>query len=432
MTFPLDDVRSLWQATSSRRPRLTAASECAGNYDVVIVGGGYTGLSTALYLADAGFRPVVLEANRIGWGASGRNGGVVASKYRVAFTKMARAYGLDAARRMHELAEESVDHIGELIDRFDIVDANYCRNGSLRCAHNAASLEALKADHAWMRDELGDDSCTVVTAEQIAEETGSRDFVGGLLSRRGGTIHPLNFALGLARGVAGLGVHVVEGEPVQGFKEEAGTIIVRTHNLELRAKKLVFATDGYSELTRATDMVRRKVIPFRSAMIATVPLAGTEAEHLLRTNRSYSETRRMMRWFRKFDGRLIYGGRGAFGKNDRDSAFRALRVAMIRQFPELEGVAITHQWSGLVSLTTDKLPHLGSLRPNVYFSMGYNGAGVAMSSFIGKHVAGMVAGHDPDVALLKRPLPNIVGYQFREPAVRIVAGWYQLLDAAGL
>lgn len=428
---PFPDIRSLWQDTAAARP---VFGRLAGEhrYDVAIVGGGYTGLSTARYLALAGLRPIVLEASRIGWGASGRNGGVVSGKFRISYPDIAARFGTETARRMHDLALEAIDHVGELTRVYGIAAADYRPNGSLRCAHNAVSLEALKRETLWLRQELGDTACSILSAGAVAEETGSRDFVGGMLNTHGGIVHPLNFALGLAGGLKDAGVIIAEQSPVTGIRRDENGVVVETPEGAVRARQAVIATDGYSDLTAATAGVRKAIIPFRSAMIATEPLAGTPGEGLLRTDRSYTETRRMMRWFRKFDGRLLYGGRGAFGKQDSESAFTALRNAMVRQFPELESVRVTHRWSGLVAMTLDSLPHAGRLDDRIVYCLGYNGTGVAMASNMGRYVARIVTGERPDVGLVSAlPLKNVPFYTLREPAVRLVAGWYQFLDAIG-
>lgn len=428
---PLPDVASLWQATAVTRPAL-ARPPGDRTCDVVVVGGGFTGLSTARALARSGLAPIVVEANRIGWGASGRNGGVVAGKFRIPFRDIAAAHGLDAARQMHRLGVEAIEHVGELIEDLRIEGADYRPTGSLRCAYNAHTFEMLKSETAWLRETLGDDAVSILSAEEVAAETGAKDFVGGMLNLHGGVVHPLNFVLGLAAGLSAEGVEIREETPVLRLGREGAGVVVETPHGTIRARQAVIATNSYSELTPATAAVRTSIIPFRSAMIATQPLAGTAGAHLLSTDRSYTETRRMMRWFRKAGDRLLYGGRGAFGKADSEAAFRALETAMVRQFPELASVAVTHRWSGLVAMTLDSLPHLGRLDDRVVYCVGYNGSGVALSSGIGRHVAALVRGEAPDLGLLTaHSLRRIPFYALREPAVRLVAGWYQFLDAIG-
>lgn len=424
------DVGSLWQATLAARPslpRLTGSHRC----DVAIIGAGYTGLSTARYLAAKGLAPVVIEANRIGWGASGRNGGVVEGKFRLSFSDIARRFGIETARRMHDLGNEAVDHVAELIDAYRITAADYRQNGTMRCAHTRQAFSRLQSEAAWLERTLGEKN-TLVMGDQIEAELGSSTFCGGVLSHRGGTIHPLNFACGLAGGLQASGVAIFEESPVLSIRREARDAVLETPEGSVRAAQVVLATNSYSDLTPATRGVRRTIVPFRSAMIATEPLAEAGCPIGLTAGRSYSETRRMMRWFRMSGDRLLYGGRGAFGKADSDSAFQALETAMRNQFPELRSAAITHRWSGLVALTVDSVPHLGRLNPQTCYAMGYNGLGVAMSSLMGKYVAELVVGEQPDLGLLTasslKPIPL---YFLRAPAIRCVAGWYQFLDAVG-
>jgi gamma-glutamylputrescine oxidase len=423
---------SLWQATSSARPQFSSLRS-ADQFDVAIIGGGYTGLSSARYLARKGLSPVVLEANRIGWGASGRNGGVIGGKFRVSFKEIGTRYGLETARRMHRLGLEAVEHIGTLVEEHNITEAQYRPSGSLRCAHNATSFAALRKECEWIGSALGDNRCRVLPAEELREETGSGDFLGGMLNTHGGVIHPLNFLLGWAGALLQDGITICEQTTVLRLEVESDGVVLETSNGTLRVKQVVMASNSYSDISPATKVIEKAVIPFRSAMIATKRLEGTAAEHLLRHGRSYTETRRMMRWFRKSQGRLLYGGRGAFGKEDSEAAFAALHKAMVRQFPELREIEVTHRWSGLVAMTLDSLPHLGKHVDRVIYAAGYNGSGVALSSLIGKYVAELATGENPDLGLVTSSQLKPVPFHFvREPAIRAVAGWYQFLDAVGL
>ena len=400
--------------------------------DVAIIGGGYTGLSAAHHIAASGLRPAVLDANSIGWGASGRNGGVVSAKFRLPFAQIAATHSMDVARRMYAIAHESVDVLEELVGTLKLDQAQYARVGQIKGAHNAASLAATLADMAWMRSEMGDACVSALSKTEVAEETGSTSFVGGVLSPHAGAIHPLNYVRGLAASVASRGIDIFEGSPALRIHRGADAVTVETPNGNLRAKQVILATNGYSDLTSAASSVRNNLIPFRSAIIATAPLNETQSAAVMPTRRTYVETRRMMRWFRVVDNRVIFGGRGAFGKTDSEAAFRTLRRAMVRTFPILADASIAFRWSGLVGMTLDALPHIGRLDDRVLFAMGYNGAGVAMSTLMGKYLAAFVRREAPDVALLEasrfRPVPL---YAFREAGVRLVAAWYQFLDSMG-
>jgi gamma-glutamylputrescine oxidase len=279
---------------------------------------------------------------------------------------------------------------------------------------------------------MGDSEVRVLDAHQVRDETGSGVFVGGVLNPGSGGIHPLNYLRGLAKGVAQQSVPIFQESPVLALHRDRDGVLAQTPGGSVRARQAIIATNSYSDLTPATAQVQRTLVPFRSALIATEKLSPNLAGSLMPTGRTYSETKRMMRWFRKVDDRVVFGGRGAFGKQDSESAFDALRKAMIGIFPELADIPLSFRWSGLVGMTLDSVPHVGRLDERTLFSVGYNGAGVAMSSLMGRYLAALVRKERVDLGLLDaRGLKTIPFYSLREPAVRAVAGWYQFLDAIG-
>jgi glycine/D-amino acid oxidase-like deaminating enzyme len=428
---PSAGVNSLWASTAERLrefPSLSGERQA----DVVIVGAGFTGLSAAHHVAKSGLTPIVLEANHPGWGASGRNGGVVTAKFRLSFRDIDAAHGRTMARRMYEIAHDSVDMVEELVSEFGITAARLTRTGQVKAAHNQTALQAAIDEANWMKREMGDADIRVLDAQEVRDETGSEAFVGGVLNPGSGGIHPLNYVRGLAEGLARRGVAIFQETPVLKLRRENGTIIAETPQGAVRAKQAIIATNSYSDLTGATSHMQRTLIPFRSAIIASDILPRNLAGRLIPTGRTYTETKRMMRWFRMVDNRVIFGGRGAFGKQNSESAFDALRKAMVGIFPDLSNVPLAFKWSGLVGMTLDSMPHIGRLDDHTLFSMGYNGAGVAMSSLMGCYLAAFVRGETPDVGLLDSSrLKSIPFYPLREPAVRMVAGWYQFLDAIG-
>ncbi|MGY8677684.1 FAD-binding oxidoreductase [Bradyrhizobium sp. UFLA05-153] len=424
-------ANSLWASTAEPAREFPVLS---GEHqaDVVIIGAGYTGLSAAHHIAKSGLSPVVLEANRPGWGASGRNGGVITAKFRLSFREIDAAHGRAMAKRMYEIAHESTDIVEKLVAEFGITSAALTRTGQVKAAHNETTLKAAINEADWMKREMGDAEVRILDARGVRDETGSDIFVGGVLNPGSGGIHPLNYVRGLADGVARRGVAVFQDTPVLKLRREQGGVFAETPQGVVRAKQAIIATNSYSDLTDATRHLQHTLIPFRSAIIATDQLPRNLAGRLMPTGRTYTETKRMMRWFRMVENRVIFGGRGAFGKQDSESAVDALRKAMVGIFPDLADVRLAFKWSGLVGMTLDSVPHIGRLDERTLFAMGYNGAGVAMSSLMGRYLAAFVRGEKPDVGLLDASRLKIIPfYSFREPAVRMVAGWYQFLDAIG-
>jgi gamma-glutamylputrescine oxidase len=428
---PMAPAASLWASTAAPLRAFPSLSDEV-QADVVIIGAGYTGLSAAHHIAKCGLKPIVIEANRPGWGASGRNGGVITAKFRQSFRGIDAAHGRAMAKRMYEIAHESIEMVEELVSEFDIGGARLTRSGQVKAAHNQATLQAAIDEADWMKREMGDTDVRTLDADQVRAETGSRAFVGGVLNPGSGGIHPLNYLHGLAEGLAQRGVAIFQESPALRLRRENNLVVVETPCGAVRARQAIIATNSYSDLTAATRAMQRTLVPFRSAIIATDKLPRDLAGRLMPTGRTYTETKRMMRWFRMVDDRVVFGGRGAFGKQDSQAAFDALRKAMIGIFPELADQPLAYKWSGLVGMTLDSMPHIGRLNDQTLFSMGYNGAGVAMSSLMGRYLAAFVRGEKPDVGLLDASrLKTIPLYPLREPAVRLVAGWYQFLDAIG-
>lgn len=426
------NIPSLWREMSGARSELPSLQNDRDT-DVVIVGGGYTGLAAAHRLIERGVAPVVLEANRIGWGASGRNGGVVSAKVRQSFPAIATQHGLETARSVHRLCHTAVDELEALIDSLGLTQAGFRRCGNLRCAHHERAFKSIADEAEWLQRALGDGDQHVLSAEAVRDETGSRAFFGGVLSEGVGTLLPLAYVEGLAEVlVKRHGLALFERTPATGIRRTDGGVRVITPGGEVRARQVILATNAYSGQTEAGERIRTRMVPFRSSIIATEPLPPALQQRLLVNNRSYGETRRMMRWFRKVDGRFLFGGRGAFGKHDSRAAFDALQRSMISLFPDLADVKIAYRWSGHVGMTLDAIPHVGRFDDRMVFAAGYNGAGVSLSNYLGRLAADFSLGENPDVSLLGATnFRRVPCYPLREFGIRLTAGWYQLLDAMG-
>lgn len=423
---------SLWRdqiGNGADYPALTRDVSC----DIAIVGGGYTGLHAALTLAATGLSVVVLEAGIPGFGGSGRNGGVVSAKFRRGFAEIARSEGIDMARRMHDIATGSVDHLIHTIDKLDLKETGFRKDGALKCAHSAKAFDHARQEADWLRDTLGDTGLQVLDADAVAAETGSSHFVGGVLQSGAGTIQPLAYLLQLWSAAQARGIALFAGTPALSIDARQGHVRIPTPGGTVTADRVLLATNAYSWLTSAAKPVSRSLVPFRSAMIATEPLSEDLDRRLLVKARSYTETRRMMRWFRKVDGRILFGGRGALGAVDAPAAFQRLETAMIKIFPDLRDIAIAHRWSGQVALTFDGLPHAGAMSPRISYAAGFNGTGVAMSGFVGDQIARQMTGQPHDLGMIARAsLPKVPLYPLRAVAVRATTSYYEILDAIGL
>lgn len=421
---------SLWEATAGPKPAYPALADEI-HADVAIIGAGYTGLSAALHIAADGRRAVVLEADTVGWGASGRNGGLVSGKFRVPFHAVAEAYGHEEARRLHRTGKEAVESVGDIIREHGIASAGFRMCGYVTAAHSGPALAAQRSATEWLASALGDTSSRLCSAEEVAVETGSSIYLGGILHSAAGSLHPLNYVRGLASAAAGRGVRICERSPAMRLTRDGAELRIETPQGSVRARQLVAATNAYSAREPATGILRRRFIPFRSAIIATAPLSSDVLQKLLPNGRVVADTRRLLRWYRLVERRLVFGGRGAFGKEDSRVAFDRLAADMATAFPQLAGARIDYQWSGLVAMTMDQLPHVGKLEDGVFFAAGYNGTGVAMSSLMGRYLAMLTRGEKPELGVIGRPLAPIPLHALTMPAVKLVTAWYQLLDGLG-
>lgn len=424
-------VQSLWAATAQPAPALQSLQgdrQC----DVVIIGAGYTGLSAARHIAESGREPLIVEANDLAWGASGRNGGVVSPKFRVGFSSLMARFGRDTALQMYRTGHAAVDSVAETVATLGLSDAQFHMSGHIAAAHNVHAMGGLEATASWIKRETGGESSRIIGADQVRELTGSTIFAGGLLTPRAGGIHPLNYARGIARHLLDKGVQLYVDTPAERVTHEGGRVIVHAPQGRVSARQVIYATNGYSDQSRATDSLHRRLIPFRSAIIATEPLPAQVLASLMPGGQVCGDTKRMLRWFRVVGDRLIFGGRGAFGKTDSQSAFDDLQRSMAMVFPILRDYQIAYRWSGLVAMTLDYLPHAGQLDERSFYAIGYNGGGVAMSTWMGEQLAAMTAGEKVELGVLAgqgfNPIPL---HAFRAPGVRLAAGWQQFLDVIG-
>jgi glycine/D-amino acid oxidase-like deaminating enzyme len=419
-------ANSLWAATANPAPiypALTTTEEA----EVVVIGGGYTGLSAALHLAEAGISVALLEAEQPGWGASGRNGGQVNPGLKAPPDTTVAHYGEITGGRMVRSSGAAAQLVFDLIRRHAI-RCNAQQVGWVRAAHTLPARDDLhEVARQWQRRGADVDP---LTPQEIAELIGTETYRGGLIDRRGGNLHPLNYALGLAEAARRAGARIYGRSRAIALEREGAAYIIRTETGAVSAHRLLLCTNGYTD--GLCPPLGQTVIPVRSIQVATEPL-GEAAAHILPEGHSPSDSRRLLLYFRRDpSGRFIMGGRGAYSDGGTRLQMQALRKASASLFPALAGVRWDYAWGGFVAMTADHYPHLHLLEETMLAGLGYNGRGVAMGTLLGKVMADWAMGTpveslDYPVTPM-RPLPF---HGLRKLAVTTAVGYYRLLDALG-
>jgi len=375
-----------WEAAA---PPPETAPGLPDRVDVAIVGGGYCGLNAALELARRGASVAVLEAERIGFGASSRNGGMVSGGIKLASMGLDAHFGAERAGRLVTEAMGSLPFLEDLIAREGIA-ADYARSGRFLGAWSAAHFRTMEGQVELYRRLTGMRAEALPPARQ-REEIGSDYYRGGLVAEAFGSLHPAKYHQGLAEATRKAGARLVDGTRVTGVARDAGGFRVGTARGDFAAKDVVVATNGYTGAL--TPWMRRRVIPVGSYMVATEPLAPGVAREILPTGRMISDSKRVMAYYRLSpDGtRVLFGGRASFRPVTAGVAAPVLHARMLEIWPRLAGTRITHAWTGNVAFTFDFLPHMG-MHEGVHYALGCQGSGVAMMSYLGNQLALKIAG----------------------------------------
>lgn len=390
---------------------------------VAIVGGGYAGLSAALTLRRLGHDVAVLDAERIGWGASSRNGGMVSGGLKV-------ASGGGTEREIALAAAASLPFIEDTIAR-EAIDCDYIRCGrfspALTPKHYAAQGRRVGA-----LAEITDMPASMLPRERQREALGSDFYHGGMLVAATGSLHPGRYARGLAAAAEKAGAALVDGVRVGGIRHEGSGARLTTDRGELRADAVLVATNGYSLDRRGTAMpwLARRIVPVASYIIATEELDQTVMDRLFPGRRMISDSKRVLNYFRPSpDGRrVLWGGRASFSNATAETAAPVLHRQMTSVFPELARTRITHAWNGNVAFTFDFLPHVG-VQDGIHYAAGCQGSGVAMATWLGHNAALKLAGAANErFALDGRAFPSLPGYRGRPWFLPLVGGWYRLRD----
>lgn len=414
-----------WYAATATRLAPFPRLEGMVSADVCVVGGGYTGLSAALHLARAGLSVVLVEAHRVGFGASGRNGGQVGSGQRLEQDALERMVGRDDARRLWDLAEEAKALTRELATAGGVAFhpgvAHACRTAA-EVRHAAEMAAKLARDYGYDRVEPLD-------RDAMRALVGSDAYVGGDLDHGAGYLHPLNYALALARQAADAGASIYEDTLVTGI-EHGPRPRIRCESGVVEAGHLILACNGY--LGDLEPKVAARVMPINNFIVATEPL-GELAASVLSRPVAVADTKFVVNYWRMSeDGRLLFGGGESFGYRFPD-ILRTVRRPMVQVYPQLADVRIDYAWGGTLAITMNRMPCFLRLAPNVLSASGYSGHGVAMATLAGRVLAEAVAGQAGRFDLFARlPMPRFPGgARLRHPLMVLAMTWYGMRDRLG-
>lgn len=419
---------SYYAASAHAAPPRPALAE-AITPDIAIVGAGFTGLSAGITLAERGYEVVVLEGARVGWGASGRNGGQIVNGLNASLETIAGRYGRATADFVGTVVQEGGDIIRERVARYGI--ACDLKDGNIFTAFTARQMRELEAKQAlWRRH--GHDHFEMLDRAALRDHVGSDAYLGGMLDRSGGHLHPLNLALGEAAALEGLGGRIHEDTEVLGVDDIAGRPVIRTRGGEVRPKAVILAGNAY--LGHAVPELERRVMPFSTQIMATEPL-GAGAAEILPTDMCVEDLRYVLDYYRlSADGRLLFGGGTVYGGTDPADIRAKLVPNLERIFPQLKGVRIDHAWSGNCAISFSRVPQMGQLGSNSYFAQGYSGHGL-----VGSHLFGRILGEAVDgdrsrfaafAAVPWIPFPG--GRRMAVPYSVLGSWWYGLRDRLGV
>ncbi|MWV14588.1 FAD-dependent oxidoreductase [Pseudomonas sp. L-22-4S-12] len=401
--------------------------------DVCIVGGGFSGLNTAIELAQKGFSVVLLEAHLIGWGASGRNGGQLIRGVGHGVEQFAPVIGQDGVRALKLMGLEAVEIVRRRVEQFHIdcdLTWGYCD-----LANKPAHLDGFAEDKAELESLGYRHELRLLQPEQMHQVVGSERYAGGMIDMGSGHLHPLNLALGEAAAAASLGVRLFEHSAVTRI-DYGPQVTVHTAGGKVRAKTLVLACNAY--LGGLNSKLGGKVLPAGSYVIATEPLSPAQARNLIPQNMALCDQRVTVDYFRlSADHRLLFGGACHYSGRDPADIAAYMRPKMLQVFPHLKDVKIDYQWGGMIGIGANRLPQIGRLKdqPNVFYAQAYAGHGVNATHLAGQLLAEAIGGQQGGGFALFDQVPHMTfpgGKHLRSPLLALGMAWHRLKEAVGL
>jgi|TARA_B110000971_G_scaffold219886_1_gene262043 gamma-glutamylputrescine oxidase len=395
--------------------------------DVCIIGGGYTGLSCALHLAKRGYRVILLEARKIGWGASGRNGGQLGSGQRKDQIELTKSLGADAAKRLWELAEDAKALAKQLISEHDIE----CdlKPGIAHPNHKSGYDDDSREYVDFLQQNYQYEDIQYLEKNDMADLVGSDAYFGGSFDTSASHLHPLNYALGLATAALKNGAILHEQTVVESFQEGKINQVITSRGT-IEATSVVVACNGY--LGKLDKRLSGKIMPINNFIIATKPLDDETVAQINPKDIAFADSRFVVNYFRlSADKRLLFGGGENYSSNFPNDIESFVRKPMTKIYPQLANIPVDYAWGGTLAVTLNRMPHFGRLgKNNTYFAQGYSGHGVAAATMGGKLIADAIAGEAENFDLFgKLPIHNFPGGDWlRWPGLVLGMSYYALRD----
>jgi len=417
--------RSLWGVTSKRTDDYAVLEEEV-TADVAVIGAGFCGLSTALHLSERGKKVAIIDAHEPGWGASGRNGGQIIPGLKIMPGEILARFGSERGEQIIKTVGQAPAVLYDVVDKYKI-ECDLQKTGWIQLAKGPKGAETIKAHLAqWGARDV---DVRQLDRDQIPALVGTDAYYMGLLDKRGGTLHPLKYARGLAKACASNGVSIYKDSPALSLERVDKTWMVHSTKGRIKAETIVVCTNGYTG--NMWPGLSKSLVPVLTGVVATNPLPNELCDKILPNRQGVADTQRLLSWFGlDAQNRLIFGSRTnaqieAIDQNKFSFGIRRLYEI----FPDIKGVELKHLWTGRVALTLDHVPHIHKLADGIFCGLGFNGRGVAMTTTFGKILAKHCLGEIEDNEFLPiTPVKKVPLNQFRGSGITIALTWKRMMD----
>jgi gamma-glutamylputrescine oxidase len=407
-----------------QHPSLLDSHEC----DLCIIGGGFTGLSTAIEASKKGLKVILLEQNKVAWGASGRNGGQIGIDISNGVQNLESKYGFETVKSLWNVSLDAVKLIDQRIDEFKIQCDK--KIGNLSVATNHSTVKDFESEIDYYQKKLDYHSTKILTRDEVSEAVGSNRYFGGHLQVEGGHLHPLKYALGLADAALSLNVDIYEDSKVIKINEEKNYVEVLTLNGSVKAKNIALCCNAYLEEIDAG--IKSKIMPIINYMIATQPISDDLQKTILPSDYCVCDTNFDLNYYRlSSDKRMIFGGGVSYSLKHSEKLAKRTEQRMLRVFPALSSEKAEYIWGGYVGITVNRTPDIGQTSPRIFYAHGFSGHGVALTGIAGKIIANSIFSGEKGVLetfekIKHRNFPG--GRLFRMPLLVTISALQRMTD----